>query len=343
MGKQNNKGCQLAEMIFFKSSLFSFLVLSTGAQVARQEHHSQKQECHTEMKTVLKYEYIEKEEEQCRTIDEEWRTDVCKPSESKECKKHKEKICTWEKDTECKEEDKKVQIPYTETECETQKKKVCDYQWENTGSGKIWAQIPSTCKFVDEEECKNVEKTREKKIKEKVCKDVPKKNCNNEEELVLCTTKITDKCEQECTTMPKKICEKVHRKTPVRVSKNVPHLFCKNTEDVERDAVPANSLQNAVPAVPAVTATAVPDVTATAVPAVPATTTTAVPDNTPNAVPAVPANSLDTVLPAVPANSATVVPTVPANAAHPLPIIIVKDPTHRHVCRNNFGDQVPCA
>ena len=143
--------------------------------------------------------------------------------------------------------------------------------------------------------------------------------------------------------MPKKICEKVHRKTPVRVSKNVPHLFCKNTEDAERDAVPANTLQNAVPAVPTVTTTPVPAVTATAVPAVPATTTTAVPDNTPNAVPAVPANSLDTVLPAVPANSATVVPAVPANAAHPLPIIIVKDPTHRHVCRNNFGDQVPCA
>merc|ERR1711996_234691 len=94
-------------MLFFKSSLFSFLVLSTAAQVARQEHHSQEQECHTEMKTVWKYEYIEKEEEQCRTIDEEWCTDVCKPYESKECKKHKEKICTWEKDTECKEEDKK--------------------------------------------------------------------------------------------------------------------------------------------------------------------------------------------------------------------------------------------
>merc|ERR1712012_873033 len=263
---QNNKGCQLAEMIFFKSSLFSFLVLSTGAQVARQVHHSQKQECHTEMKTVWKYEYIEKEEEQCRTIDEEWCTDVCKPYESKECKEHKEKICTWEKDTECKEEDKKVQIPYTETECEMQKKKVCDYQWENTVSGKIWARIvPSTCKFVDEEECKNVEKTREKKIKEKVCKDVPKKNCNNEEELVLCTTKITDKCEQECTTMPKKICEKFLRKTPVRVSKNVPHLFCKNTEDDERDAVPANTLHYTVPAVPANTLH-------TAVPAVPANT-----------------------------------------------------------------------
>merc|ERR1711902_438751 len=175
--------------------------------------------------------------------------------------------------------------------------------------GKIWAEIPSTCKFVDEEECKNVEKTREKKIKEKVCKEVPIKKCNNEEELVLCTTKITDKCEQECTTTPKKICEKVHRKTPVRVSKNVPHLFCKNTEDAVRDAVPANTLQNAVPAVPALTTTPVPAVTATAVPDV----------------------------------TATAVPAVPANAAHPLPIIIVKDPTHRHVCRNNFGDQVPCA
>merc|ERR1712227_796861 len=211
--------------------------------------------------------------------------------------------------------------------CETQKKKVCDYQWENTGSGKIWAKIPSTCKFVDEEECKNVEKTREKKIKEKVCKEVPIKNCNNEEELVLCITKITDKCEQECTTMPKKICEKVLRKTPVRVSKNVPHLFCKNTEDAERDAVPANSLHNTVPAVPAVTAAEAPAVTIAEVPV----TTTAVPDVTATAVPA------------VPATTATVVPAVPANAAHPLPIIIVKDPTHRHVCRNNFGDQVPCA
>merc|ERR1712130_437152 len=93
-----------------------------------------------------------------------------------------------------------------------------EYKWENTGSGKIWAEIPGTCKFEDEEECKNVEKTREKEVTEKICTEVPKKKCK-EVEVDLCTTIKTQKCEQECKTKPKKHCEKVHRKTPVKVSK----------------------------------------------------------------------------------------------------------------------------
>merc|ERR1711936_590624 len=110
---QKNKDRKQAKMlnIFLKSSLISFLVsMTTGARVLR-EVHSQEQECHTELKTVWKYEYIEKEEEQCRTIDEEWCSDVCKPHQSKECKPHKEEKCTWENHIECKDEHKKIHIP----------------------------------------------------------------------------------------------------------------------------------------------------------------------------------------------------------------------------------------
>ena len=128
--------------------------------------------CHTEFKTVWKNEFIETEEEKCETINEEWCDEVCEPHDTKECKPHWEEKCTWEKHTECKDNTKWIQVPYKETECEKKKIKVCDSEWKHTESGKIWAEIPETCKFVDEEECKNVEKTRDKDITEKVCKEV---------------------------------------------------------------------------------------------------------------------------------------------------------------------------
>merc|ERR1712130_111622 len=150
-------------IIFLTSLLFSAFVSMTWARG-----------CHTELKTVYKTEYKEKEEEKCETLNEEWCNEVCKPVHTKECKPHKEEKCTWEKHTECEDESKWIQIPYEETECEKKPKKVCEYKWENTGSGKIWAEIPGTCKF-DDEECKNVEKTREKEVTEKICTEVPKK------------------------------------------------------------------------------------------------------------------------------------------------------------------------
>merc|ERR1712209_2465 len=129
---------------------------------------------------------------------------------TKECKPHKEEKCTWEKHTECQDE------------------------WQNTESGKIWAEIPGTCKFEDEEECKDVAKTRVKEVTEKICTDVPKKKCK-EVEVDLCTTIKTQKCEQECKTKPKKHCEKVHRKIPVKVSKKEKVTNCKYPEEDKED------------------------------------------------------------------------------------------------------------
>merc|ERR1711868_73516 len=113
-------------------------------------------------------------------------------------------------------------------------KKVCEYEWQNTDSGKIWAEIPGTCKFEDEEECKDVAKTRVKEVTEKICTEVPKKNCH-EVEVDLCTTIKTQKCEQECKTKPKKHCEKVHRKIPVKVSKKEKVTNCKYPEEDKED------------------------------------------------------------------------------------------------------------
>jgi len=99
-----------------------------------------------------------------------------------------------------------------------------------TDSGKIWAEIPGTCKFVDEEECKNIEKTRKKYITEKVCTEIPKKKCREVEE-ELCTTRMTQKCGQECSTVPKQECEIKHRKIPISVSKTEPHIVCEYIEE----------------------------------------------------------------------------------------------------------------
>jgi len=209
--------------IFLTSLLFSAFVSMTWARG-----------CHTELKTVYKTEYKETEEEKCETINEEWCNEVCKPHHTKECKPHKEEKCTWEKHTECQDVSKWIDIPYEETECEKKPKKVCEYEWQNTESGKIWAEIPGTCKFEDEEECKNVEKTREKEVTEKICTEVPKKKCK-EVEVDLCTTKKTQKCEQECKTKPKKHCEKVHRKIPVQVSKKEKVTSCKYPAEEEKE------------------------------------------------------------------------------------------------------------
>merc|ERR1712233_51536 len=152
-------------IIFLTSLLFSAFVSMTWARG-----------CHTELKTVYKTEYKEKEEEKCETLNEEWWNEVCKPVHTKECKPHKEEKCTWEKHTECQDESTLIDIPYEETECEKKPKKVCEYEWQNTESGKIWAEIPGTCKFEDEEECKDVAKTRVKEVTEKICTEVPKRN-----------------------------------------------------------------------------------------------------------------------------------------------------------------------
>ena len=103
--------------------------------------------CHTEFKTVYKNEFIETEEEICETINEEWCDEVCKPHDTTECKPHWEEKCTWEKHTECKDNTKWIQVPYKETECEKKKIKVCDSEWENTESGKIWAEISEILKM----------------------------------------------------------------------------------------------------------------------------------------------------------------------------------------------------
>merc|ERR1712130_344511 len=203
------------KIIFLTSLLFSAFVSMTWARG-----------CHTELKTVYKTEYKEKEEEKCETL--------------------KEEKCTWEKHTECQDESTLIDIPYEETECEKKPKKVCEYEWQNTESGKIWAEIPGTCKFEDEEECKDVAKTRVKEVTEKICTEVPKKKCE-EVEVDLCTTKKTQKCEQECKTKPKKHCEKVHRKIPVKVSKKEKVTNCKYPEEDKEDDYIIQKFQNFLP------------------------------------------------------------------------------------------------
>ena len=181
--------------------------------------------CHTEYKIVWKTEYVEKEDYKCQTVYEQWCSKVCKPHNSKYCKPHKEEKCTWEKKTKCKDVHKKVHVPYTETECKKKQKKVCDHHWVGTGKDKVWAEIPSTCKFVYDDHCKDVTKHKEKETTEKVCKEVPKKSCHYVE-TQQCKTVTTQKCEPYCTKKPKQNCEKVHKKTPIRISKKIPHKVC---------------------------------------------------------------------------------------------------------------------
>merc|ERR1711955_76553 len=158
----------------------------------------QKVQCTTTYVEVWDTNYIEKVEQQCKTVSETLYRNKCDTVYDTQCNTVTERVCT--------QKFRQETNPYTETECDTQYKKDCESRWEEDSyGGKKWVEIPSTCQQNKYDTCRDVAKQQTIQVPYQDCQNVPRKQCNQ---------------------VARQVCEDVHRKIPQRVSKRVPKKTC---------------------------------------------------------------------------------------------------------------------
>jgi len=226
-------------MLVSSVALLAIVTLTAGAPNYGQESGPSRQvsaasvECRTEYGTVWDTQYQERETQECVTNYREVCTTVaqrqCKPTTRKECKSIYEKQCSTVYKNVCVDQYKTEYEPYTETVCSTQYKEDCEYQWEGTGRSKVWVPIPGTCTNNPYDECEDVTKTKERQVAYPVCNKVPEQSCRDVPQTV-CRDIPDQECFNQpltqCKKVPEQQCHAVHKKVPVRVSKNVPKKVC---------------------------------------------------------------------------------------------------------------------
>merc|ERR1711962_1269664 len=156
-----------------------------------------------------------------------------------------EKSCKTVYKSVCVEQFKPEYEPYTETECSTEYKEDCEYQWEGHGNDKVWAPIAGTCKSNPYETCSDVTKSKAVQVPYPVCRDIPEQKCVDvpRQECVQVPDQVcTNQPLQKCQDVPRQACQAIHKKVPVRVSRQVPKKVCQDGHPVIDSAVPANNL-----------------------------------------------------------------------------------------------------
>ena len=195
-------------------------------------------QCRTEYVTVWDTKYKETETQQCTTEYEK----VCKTEYERQCKNTYKKECHTVYEKQCHTVYKSVCVqkykteyePYTETECTTLYKEDCQYHWEGYGNDKVWVPIVGTCKKNPYDECKDVAKTKAKQVAYPVCNDVPEQKCVNvpKQECTSVPDQIcTNQPYQACSDVPRQNCVAVHKKVPVRVTRQAAKKVCDDTDE----------------------------------------------------------------------------------------------------------------
>merc|ERR1712183_957658 len=106
------------------------------------------------------------------------------------------------------------------------------YQWEGHGNNKVWAPIAGTCKTNPYETCKDVTKTKERQVAYPVCNDIPEQKCVSDPRQECVTVP-----DQVCTNQPLQKCQDIHKKVPVRVSRQVPKKVCQDGQSGHHNIV----------------------------------------------------------------------------------------------------------
>ena len=195
-------------------------------------------QCRTEYITLWDTKYKETETQQCTTEYEK----VCKTEYERQCKNTYKKECHTVYEKQCHTVYKSVCVqkykteyePYTETECTTLYKEDCQYHWEGYGNDKVWVPIVGTCKKNPYDECKDVAKTKAKQVAYPVCNDVPEQKCVNvpKQECTSVPDQIcTNQPYQACSDVPRQNCVAVHKKVPVRVTRQAAKKVCDDTDE----------------------------------------------------------------------------------------------------------------
>lgn len=213
--------------------------------------------CRTEYTTVWDTKYVETETEVCTTEYEK----VCRTEFEKLCQPTTREVCEVKYDTQCATVYKNVCVeqykteyePYTETECVTEYKDDCEYRWEGQGNAKEWVVIPGTCKTNPYNNCRDVQRQKERQVAYPVCEDVPEQQCAQvpREECYqvkdqICQNQPLQKCEQ----VPRQVCQQIHKKVPQRISRQHPKKVCDTQQGypaVPVAAVPVSAIPATLP------------------------------------------------------------------------------------------------
>jgi len=156
--------------------------------------------CRLEWQTVHSIEEIEEEREQCTPYTEE------------QCDRVQN--CQTYYDDVCENLVREVPETYTEDECRDEYVRSCQKHWKTYPNGdKKWEDDPSTCSELPQTQCRPVEKTRYVPEPYTTCKQVPREECN---------------WEQNCYPVQKEKCESIHTKTPQSKSTQQQVRVCNN-------------------------------------------------------------------------------------------------------------------
>merc|ERR1712126_245318 len=138
----------------------------------------QKVQCTTTYVEVWDTNYIEKIEQQCKTVSETLYRNKC------------------------------------DTECDTQYKKDCESRWEEDSyGGKKWVEIPSTCQQNKYDTCRDVAKQQTIQVPYQDCQNVPRQQCNQVARQE-CKKEPYQQPRQVCEDVHRRIPQRVSKRVP---------------------------------------------------------------------------------------------------------------------------------
>merc|ERR1712152_19602 len=117
-----------------------------------------------------------------------------------------------------------------EDECRDEYVRSCQKHWKTYPNGdKKWEDDPSTCSELPQTQCRPVEKTRYVPEPYTTCKQVPREECN---------------WEQNCYPVQKEKCESIHTKTPQSKSTQQQVRVCDNNPDDDAEIISKNEVRS---------------------------------------------------------------------------------------------------
>merc|ERR1712038_206046 len=134
-----------------------------------------------------------------------------------EYKETETEVCTTEYEKVCRTETQRLCQPTTRQECNTVYEKQCSTVYKNV----CVEQYKTEYEPYTETEC--VTEYKENQVAYPVCNDVPEQKCVSVPRQECVTVP-----EQVCTNQPLQKCQAVHKKVPVRVSRQVPKKVCQD-------------------------------------------------------------------------------------------------------------------
>jgi len=134
-------------------------------------------------------------------------------------------------------------VSYTETLCENKPQDICELEFVG-GESK---PVSGSCVSKPVEECKEVTRFQEEFVDQELCRDIPIKDCKNEQEEV-CNEKHDEVCEiletENCEIVPHEECQQVVEKIPTKISKKVTKVVCAEDEETESPETENNNDDN---------------------------------------------------------------------------------------------------